>query len=102
MRFVIRRNMMSWHNLYRNNSNINDLSKDNLRGENLSSNKDVNNTIKNTSIIKIKHSRYDGTFHFTFACGKCRKSVTRYYKYCPYCGKELDWENQSVYEKRDE
>ena len=84
----------------------NNLGKDNLSSNKLSSNKDINNTIKNTikntSIIKIKHSRYDGTFHFTFACGKCRKSVTRYFKYCPYCGKELNWENQSVYEKRDE
>lgn len=27
----------------------------------------------------------------TWHCGNCSRAISSLFKYCPYCGKEIDW-----------
>ena len=34
-----------------------------------------------------------GGFDLVVACEECTKQISDEYKYCPHCGKEIDWTN---------
>ena len=51
--------------------------------------------------IKVKAVGKDGELSTkdSYKCSNCKKTVTKYFNYCPYCGEKFEEEKENVDKK---
>ena len=44
--------------------------------------------------VQDERVTYFGKHIPTYYCGSCRTEINRTYRFCPYCGKEVKWDDE--------